>query len=341
MKPIVINMLRIFLVLCVQCTLITHAVESRALDAIVDKGLKALVSLQRPDGGFGASRLGPDSVAGMALLAGGHTPTRGLYKDASRLCLERVLRAQDAMTGYLSDNGNMYDHGFATLYLAECYGMTPNPRIRKAIIGAVNVIYRSQNQEGGWRYDPTPNDADISVTVCQINAIRSVYNAGLGGEQAQQVIAKALTYVRSCHNGNGTFRYRAQDGGTWGAKGVEGVPRTAAGTMSLMGGGVYSTADAVLNASLANLREHVVGHLHKSAHYYWYGQYYASQAMFHSADRADWNLYWNAASEHIIGLQQANGVWAGPDANFGPSYNTAFALIILQIPNNYLPIFQR
>ena len=34
------------------------------------------------------------------------------------------------------------------------------------------------------------------------------------------------------------------------------------------------------------------------------------------------------------------GFWTGPDGN-GTTYNTAMALIIIQIPNNYLPIFQK
>ncbi len=39
-------------------------------------------------------------------------------------------------------------------------------------------------------------------------------------------------------------------------------------------------------------------------------------------------------------MQGEDGLWSQPDS-YGPAYGTAMALIILQIPNNYLPIFQR
>lgn len=312
----------------------------RKLQNAIERGLEALVDLQAADGSIG-NGAGITSLSAMALLSGGHTPTRGLYHEQSARCLNFILGKQDSMSGYLgTDHGRMYSHGFATLYLAECYGMTPNKRVRNALEAALELIYRSQNDEGGWRYDPTPTSADISVTVCQINAIRAAYNVGIGGERSQSVTVKALEYVRACHRGNGSFSYMRGQGGNWGTRGSEGVPRSAAGAMSLIGAGVNSDTDPVLGPSLKFLRTHVKDHLHSNNHYFWYGQYYASQALFHSPERTDWDKYWAIASRRILELQDKSGAWTGPDGN-GTSYNTAMALIILQIPNNYLPIFQR
>ena len=42
----------------------------------------------------------------------------------------------------------------------------------------------------------------------------------------------------------------------------------------------------------------------------------------------------------ITARQDRNGLWLQGEGP-GPAYNSAMALIILQIPNNYLPIFQR
>ena len=73
----------------------------------------------------------------------------------------------------------MYGHGFATLFLAECYGMTLRARHpRKAGQGG-QFDRQHQNNEGGWRYHPQRRDADISVTICQIMALRAARNAGL------------------------------------------------------------------------------------------------------------------------------------------------------------------
>ena len=51
-------------------------------------------------------------------------------------------------------HGPMYGHGFATLFLAEAYGMSQQPEFREKLSKAVNLIINTQNSEGGWRYQP-------------------------------------------------------------------------------------------------------------------------------------------------------------------------------------------
>ncbi|MFW5845870.1 MAG: prenyltransferase [Planctomycetota bacterium] len=305
------------------------------------RGLAALVALQHGDGSFSEIH-GINALAGMALLAGGHTPERGTYRQASRRCLDHLLEAQDPLTGFIGDRvGTMYSHGFATLYLAECYGMSGDDRVREALAGALDCIFRAQNHEGGWRYNPAEGDADISVTVCQINAIRAAYNTGLGGDSAQQVVTRALGYVRACHNGDGSFRYQADMGRIHGGRvGPDAVSRSAAGVMSLMGGGVYNLGDPMVAAGLDLLRRFATVHAEQQGHYYWYGQYYAAQALFMSRRPEDWGRYWERIAQLVPALQGGDGLWRGPD-DWGPAYNTAMALLVLQIPNEYLPIFQR
>ena len=317
------------------------AAEAITPDQVVDKGIKALMRLQAPDGSFGGSLTSVTSLCGMALLAGGHTPTRSSYQQASAKALKYVLSAQDKVTGYLGDGlGRMYAHGFATLYLAECYGMAPEAHLRMALNAAVELIYRSQNQQGGWRYDPVPNEADISVTICQIMALRAAFNVGVGAS-TDKAIPRAVSYVRHCHNGDGSFGYQGPGTG-WvgGGGGAEGVARCAAGCMSLISSGINDTSDPVLGPGLRFLLKNFETHLKGQGDYYWYGQYYTAQALFHSPDPKDWERYWSVAWPIIASGQNADGLWSRNDS-VGPAYNTAMALIILQIPNNYLPIFQR
>lgn len=309
-------------------------------DAVVDRGLAALVKLQSDDGSIGDGA-GITGLSGMALLSGGHTPTRGRYREASAKALRFVLQSQDRMTGYLGGGmGNMYAHGFATLYLAECYGMSPDPQVRTALEAAIDLIHRCQNSEGGWRYMPAPIDADISVTICQVMAIRAANNVGVGGERNRAVMDKAIGYVRRCANTDGSFNYTAGSGGGWGVDGPEGIPRCAAGSMCLIGAGIYDTSDPVLGPALRFLNKNVEAHLQGRGDWYWYGQYYSAQALFHSPDPTDWDRYWEKAWKVMAALQNDDGSWTQPES-YGPAYGTAIALIILQIPNNYLPIFQR
>jgi hypothetical protein len=234
----------------------------------------------------------------------------------------------------------MYAHGFATLFLAECYGMAPGEDLRTRVEAAVDLIHRSQNAEGGWRYQPLSVDADISVTICQVMALRAAYNAGIGGSSSENAISRAIGYVRRCANGDGSFSYVAGGGGGWGAEGATGVPRSAAGAMSLIGSGVTDPKDPQLGPALRFLRQHFAGHLNGAGHYFWYGQYYCAQAMFHSPDPDDWAAYWKAVVPAILSKQNAEGLWTEGEGS-GPAYASGMALVILQIPNNYLPIFQR
>ena len=48
----------------------------------------------------------------------------------------------------------MYSHAFATLALAEIYGVTRRENVRDKLQAAVEFTVKSQNETGGWRYVP-------------------------------------------------------------------------------------------------------------------------------------------------------------------------------------------
>ncbi len=277
------------------CVIGAMAGESAQADAAIERGLRALAGMQAGNGHIGSDGAGVTAMAGVAFLAGGHTPTRGAYRETQMRILRAVIAAQDRQTGYLGGNGNMYGHGFAALYLAECYGLAPEEPVRRSLEAAIDLIWRAQNSEGGWRYSPAPVDADMSVTVCQIMALRAAYNAGIGGSRSVEVMNRAIQYVRNSHNGNGTFAYVLGSVGHSGED-ISEVPRAAAGVMSLIGAGFSNPNDGALGPGLAFLRRQAVPHLTAThASHFWYGQYYVAQAMFHSPELSDWDRYWRAA----------------------------------------------
>jgi prenyltransferase beta subunit len=227
----------------------------------------------------------------------------------------------------------MYGHGFAALFLGEIYGMNQqDDRVRDALVRAVQLIVSSQNDEGGWRYNPVPDDADVSVTICQVMALRSARNAGI--KVPKSTIDDATRYVRACQNADGGFRYMKDLGGSaW--------PRTAAGVASLFYAGVYE--DQSIERGLDYLKQNAfprggggfTGGF--SQPHYFYGHYYAVQAMYLAGgDR--WRTWWPAIRDELLAKQNPDGSWSDPQ---GDAYGTAMALIVLQMPKRYLPIFQR
>ena len=58
---------------------------------------------------------------------------------------------------------------------------------------------------------PAPTDADISVTVLQVVALRAAKNSGI--DVPQVTIDNAVRYVKSCSDRSGGFLYQTGRGG--------------------------------------------------------------------------------------------------------------------------------
>lgn len=311
------------------------------LDRAISRGLAFIASQQAPDGAFGEGRYSRNvaiaSLAGIALLADGHLPGRGEYGHVVDRCVDFVLASSTESGLIASDatNGPMYGHGFALLFLAEVYGMTAgggdtnrSARLHEAVVKGVRLVEQTQNEQGGWRYNPVPYDADVSVTICQVMALRSARNAGI--EVSSEVIDRAVEYVRRCQNPDGGFKYQMEHGqSAW--------PRSAAGVAALFYAGIYQD-DAIDRGVRYLNREAMPGQANASRAHYFYGHYYAVQSMYLAGGDA-WAQWWPAIREELLSLQRENGSWE--DRSVGDVYGTAMALIILQMPKRYLPIFQK
>lgn len=303
--------------------------ESRAA---VEKGLAFLAASQDADGSFAANGMGKNvgitGLACLAFMADGHLPGRGKYGANVQRGLDYILHNvhENGLIASGTSHGPMYGHGFATLFLGEIYGMTDDPRVREALIKAVRLIVASQNHEGGWRYQPLPMDADVSVTICQVMALRSARDSGLA--VPRETITNAISYVRKCQNqGDGGFRYMLNSGGS-------AFPRSAAGVASLYYAGVYE--DKALERGLDYLHKNGRADAGRGGHYF-YGHYYASQAMFLAGGK-DWARWFPNIRSAMLTQQQDSGGW---NSSYGTDYGSAMALLILQVPNRFLPIFQR
>ena len=301
----------------------------------VEKGLAWLASRQNDDGTLGTGNYRGSvaicGLAGMAFLSGGSTPGRGPYGGQINRAVDYLL-ANAQQSGFIAESspstyGPMYGHGFATLFLAECYGMSPRAELREKLAAAVRLIVNCQNKEGGWRYYAKRDDADISVTVCQVMALRAARNAGIFVRN--ETVDQATDYIKRCQNADGGFMYMLSAGGE------SAFPRSAAALVGLHSAGIYQGAEIAKGLDYLMQFLPAEGAAHRE--YYEYGHYYAVQAMWQAGgDR--WARWYPAIRDELIARQQADGPWTSA---YGPEFGTAMCLMVLQMPENQLPIFQR
>lgn len=317
----------------------------------VQRGLEHLKLRQNPDGswtdkigrkvhyeyrGHVGKHVGVTSLACIAFLANGSLPGRGEYGEQVEKGLDFILRNVQT-NGFISTSeSRMYSHAFATLFLAEIYGMTGMERVKERLKRAVGLIVKAQNDSGGWRYQPGADDADMSITVCQVMALRAAHNAGI--HVPKVVIDSAIRYVRDSYDPeSGGFMYQHEVGPTGRVQRSRTTfALTAAGVTALYGAGVYD--DITLDRGLAYLMRHRPGRYEATGNFdYYYGVYYATQAAFQRGGNY-WSVWHREVWRDVLRLQNPDGSWQDL---VGSNYATAMACIILEIPYQYLPIFER
>ena len=314
-----------------------------AAQEAIERGLNFLADRQHEDGTFGTgghrNNVAICGLAGLAFMSAGSTPGRGELGGHVGLCVDYIL-ANTQESGFVvspgySSHGPMYGHGFATLFLAEAHGMSMREELREKLAKAIKLIVNTQNSQGGWRYQPRRADADLSVTICQVMALRAARNAGI--HVPNETIDRCIEYVIQSQNPDGGFMYTIQP------PGPSGFARSAAGLVALYSAGVYEGPE--IGKGIDYLMKFKPGQGDGSpaatpaqmGSFYFYGHYYAVQAMWQRGGQP-WNQWYPAIRDELVAKQQSNGSWISP---ISYEYATAMACIILQVPNNYVPIFQR
>ena len=314
-------------------------VTPRTQTAIAD-GLAWLAAHQERDGSFGTifsyrENVGVAGLCGMSFLASGSTPGRGPYGATIDLTIDYVLSCAQP-SGFITEthsadryHGPMYGHGFATLFLAEAYGVSPREDVGDVLRQATKLIIDTQNDQGGWRYNPQPEVADISVTVCQVMALRAAHNCGIA--VPKETIQRSVDYIRRSQNNDGGFKYQL-------LRSAESkFPRSAAALVALYTSGVHE-GDVIDRGLEYMMQFRPSGFQNRDSQHYYYGHYYAAQAAWHAGGDY-WEQWYPAVRDAFVDQQNFDGSWS--DHWIGNEYATAMSLLVLQTPNNLLPIFER
>lgn len=293
------------------------------VDRMYLKGMDYLVHTQLADGSWADATGGPAAICALSvvsLLAHGDDPNFGPYTVTIHRGLDYLLKHQDQRTGYIGPS--MYNHGFATLALAESYGAVNDDRLGPALQKAVRLILSSQegNSSKAWRYSPESRDADTTVSGAQMVALMAARNAGI--PVPEKSIQDGLHFYFSCQTPDGGIGYVSAQGPN--------ATRTAIGILVMaLAKDKNSTAFQSAFQFLRNAGNDM--------QYPAYFRYYASQAFFHASPEM-WNNWNHDNINTLRSSQNSDGSW---DGMFGSTFNTAGSLLSVALNYRYLPIYER
>lgn len=290
------------------------------------------------------------SLAGLAFLAHGQLPHEGPHGEVVERAMAHVRQSMTP-DGYLGERGNsMYVHAICTLFGVSYLGLSREPQREVELAQwcrkAIDVIIQSQRvrkqsiEQGGWRYSPTTDESDLSVSSWQLLALLAARQSGY--EIDQEVIDAALRYFNSACQESGAeagFLYRP---------GVTKDPEPGVTGVAIAIKTLFERpADPRLSKSLTYLRRFPPawgGQQYKG--FFYSVSFYLVQGYFQLGPK-EWSRYGPALQRILVEHQAGDGRWPfPPDGDLerratSPAYATAMALLILGMDNQFLPMYQR
>jgi hypothetical protein len=299
-------------------------IEAEQVDKMYVKAVEFLARTQGAEGNWPDQPTGTapalTGLAVVSILAHGDDPNFGPYAATVHKALDFLVKQMDSATGYIGPS--MYNHGFATLALAESYGAVDDPRLGPALQKAVKLIVNAQRQNNShaWRYSPESRDADTTVSGAQMVALLAARNAGIGVPET--TIQDGIKFFLSCQTGDGGIGYISP-------MGPNGA-RTAIGCLVLA---LAREKDSAAFKAAFNFLKNAPD----DSQYPQYFRYYASQAFFHASPE----LWQNWNRENIRSLRATQNPEGGWEGQFGATYATSLSLLSLALNYRYLPIYER
>ncbi len=368
MKPALTFLLILSFLPLGQAAPTTPEIISPQVKSCVTKAVSWLLKQQQPAGHFSEQKSNqqprrgdiPSHAAAMTSLAimglasvghlpGGSSPESIAVHKGLKFIVDHVEPDENGYLGR-SDRSRMYGHGIMTLMLTEMLGMSPDEatdkKVREMAEKGIKLILRSQQtpkseaNRGGWRYEPSSSDSDISVTVWQLMSLRAAKNSGI--EVPKEAIDKAIAYIKRSYraerDSNGQLKQMDAAFSYEPYGGRQTFSTTSAGLLSLQVAGQYDIPEVLGSSNwLLKFPPEV------NEPWFFYGCYYYAQGMYqrggdHAATARQ------KTEQMLVGAQSGEGAWFprnGNEKSAGPVYATSLALLSLSVYHHFLPIYQK
>jgi hypothetical protein len=340
----------LILALVVPITTARGEIDNPRTRKVVGQGLDWLAYNQHKLGHWTAQGRYPTAMtalAGLAMLCEGSTVTQGKYSENIRRAVDYIIR-QSRPNGLigdpLRDDRYTYGHGFSMLFLSQVLGDEEDEDRRAELVDvltrAVQFTGQAQTDAGGWGYVSAKDGGGFdegSTTITQVQGLRGCRNAGI--PVPKEIIDKAVKYIKDCTLPDGAVQYSSKGGG--------GRPAiTAAAIACLFEAGQYD--DDFVPRMMKYCEQNLSQDPRGSYGHWHYAHFYYAQVQYREGAKKPekWKAYRNDIEARL--LREAKEVSLGDqigvewDQGFiGPVYTTALNLIILQMDNAALPIYQR
>jgi len=275
--------------------------SSEKYGAVVEKGIKYLVSAQEKNGGGRFSGWTPGGEGGQP---------------------------------------DSYSHGIATYALCEAYGLTRIPSLKPVMEAAVDVIIKGQQPAGSWDYGFRKTARrDASVAGWQIQALKAAQMAGASNPGLNEAIRLGVEELKKFqHAETGMFSYSGPDRGRLSITGVAVLCLQLGGQArdSSTRRGLQALKAAEIDWQkpmewpmyswyyITQAKFHAGG-----ADWEPWNQKFAREIIRNQKDDGSWiSAGENLASGH------------GKEVNHGPVYATTLAALTLQVYYRFLPSYK-
>ncbi len=318
------------------------APQDRKIQDTIRRGLEWIVKTQSRLGHWEASgsyRVPMTALAGIALTCEGSTTTQGKYSAAIRRATDYIIsRARpNGLIGEPEDARYTYGHGFSLLFLSQVLGEEEDEDRRETLMDVlsrgVEFTGQAQTPAGGWGYVSARDGNNFdegSTTVTQVQGLRGCRNSGV--TVPKDIIDKAIKYIYDCQMPDGGICYSSNN------RSGSRPAITAAAIACLFNAGEYDgeRVQKLIKYCKSQLYDSVRTGRNSFGHWH-YAYYYYSQAVYRQGGQL-WDDYKDVLYPKLQTEQSNEGSWSG---NIGPIYVTSLNLTMLQLENEFLPIYQR